>query len=322
MATIVFQKFAKLLKKNRIFRDDESWFTITTSLKVAIIPFFTLAVLLAIVYLILNYNLFFFQMAGFDSSGELNGAYYEFFINSFLEAFLALLVCFIVLILSGIYIAQMILRPFRIIGNYCEKVMIGQKDAVYDPDFFVELKLLTQFCEYFFNLAENEMILRKDMNKMKIPLKYTGIHAPVFELGFFLQFLFISIIILLGSSLMIYSLFGDFNEQLVVLSTKVLKMNSRDISFLREQLPLFDSAIWTVMVIQSILYLFLAFNLYQKVSVPAFGLFATLRSFLKGNLENRIHLVGYYYLRPECRKINKYLDHLQDKIENNVDPNG
>ena len=59
---------------------------------------------------------------------------------------------------------------------------------------------------------------------------------------------------------------------------------------------------------------FLVINLYSKVSVPAFGVFATMRGFLRGNIKARVHLLGNYYLRHETKEINKFLSELEKKL--------
>ena len=61
-------------------------------------------------------------------------------------------------------------------------------------------------------------------------------------------------------------------------------------------------------------YLGLSFHLYAKVSAPAFAIFATMRSFLKGNTKARVHLIGNYYARPETKKLNQYLDYIEKNV--------
>jgi hypothetical protein len=39
-----------------------------------------------------------------------------------------------------------------------------------------------------------------------------------------------------------------------------------------------------------------------------------MRSFMKGNHSSRVHLVGYTHLREYTRKLNKYLDYIQNNF--------
>ena len=58
-------------------------------------------------------------------------------------------------------------------------------------------------------------------------------------------------------------------------------------------------------------YLIFFYYLYGKVSIPAFGIFATMRSFISGRYASRVHLIGYPYIRNYTRTLNKYLDDLE-----------
>ena len=66
------------------------------------------------------------------------------------------------------------------------------------------------------------------------------------------------------------------------------------------------------MVLIAVSYTMLGFHLYAKVSGAAFAIFSTMRSYMKGNYSSRVHLVGYSYLRDYTRKLNKYLDYVQN----------
>jgi hypothetical protein len=55
----------------------------------------------------------------------------------------------------------------------------------------------------------------------------------------------------------------------------------------------------------------MAFHLYSKVSGAAFGFFATMRGYMKGNYFARVHLLEYNHVRPYGRMLNKYLDYMQ-----------
>jgi hypothetical protein len=56
------------------------------------------------------------------------------------------------------------------------------------------------------------------------------------------------------------------------------------------------------------MYFLLASHLYHGVAAPAFAVFATMRAFLKGSYNQRVHLIGFPALRLQTRKLNKYLD--------------
>ena len=76
-----------------------------------------------------------------------------------------------------------------------------------------------------------------------------------------------------------------------------------------------DDLVILSIVLVAFSYLALGFHLYDKVSGAAFGIFSTMRSFMKGNYFSRVHLVGYAYIRDYTRKLNKYLDHIQNNFD-------
>ena len=157
-------------------------------------------------------------------------------------------------------------------------------------------------------------MIKKDesISKMDIPEKYSKIHQPVFENGFFIQYSFFIIITTICSGIAIYAIGVELHSQLVLFAKETLELNSKMTMFLESQKEILKDILYIVLVLHVLLSAAFCYYLYHKVAAPAFGVFATFRSFLKGNYSARVHLLGFYYLRPECRKINKYLDFLQN----------
>ena len=60
-----------------------------------------------------------------------------------------------------------------------------------------------------------------------------------------------------------------------------------------------------------VLYLLLAYDLFNKVSGASFAIFSTFRSYLKGDHTAQVHMIGFNYLRGDTRIINKYLRSLE-----------
>jgi hypothetical protein len=300
-----------------VFKDDQSKFRLITAFKMAGIPFLSLIILCTFLWLLLRLNLVFFEANGYSGFVELKEAYYErtFYALGELASYFGF---FLILnVFMGIYVSDLLLRPFRIISEYCEKE-VESGDAVYDPDFFSDLKLLTGISEYFINVMDNAKINGK-LYPTKVPYKFTRIHRPVFEKGFFIQFSFFIFITSICAAIGIYVIIVDTYTNIVQLSITSLKSAPALNYFFKEQTVIFESILVGVMVAHVLLSILLSVNLYSKVAGPAFGFFATMRSFLKGAYRSRVHLVGYYYLRPYSRSINKYLEHLDKNILKEVD---
>ena len=108
----------------------------------------------------------------------------------------------------------------------------------------------------------------------------------------------------------------DIQSQIVKLSISTINQSESVSYFLKEEGQLLSYVLWTSICLQMFFYTLLSFNMYSCVSGPAFGIFSTMRSFIKGNHSARVHLIGYGFLRDHCRTMNKYLDHVQRKFNN------
>jgi hypothetical protein len=201
------------------------------------------------------------------------------------------------------------MRPFEEIGRYCDNA-INSRNSVYDPDFFSDLKLLTRFSEFFF-IETARMISNGSMSTIEVPKKFMRIHTPVFEGSFFIQFLSILMITSIYVGVAIHMAVVGIYEGMVKLSLESLRYDKTIIYFLEEQKDILIQISIVALVLHLCLYLTLSINLYSKVSAPAFGIFATMRAFIKGNRTARVHLIGYYYVRTYCRSLNQYLNNLE-----------
>lgn len=212
----------------------------------------------------------------------------------------------IILFLGGMYIALMLLRPFKAIKVYCEKKVEGEK-PLYEPDMFSEFKLLTRFSEFFFQFLD-DAAKDKDLNKMTIPPQYTKIHSPPFDRVFFFHFALIISIIALSNYIFVSWLISDLQDGILLLITNLVKDKDLSVSlFINQQEHIFESLKIFLSFILVIYYLLLSFHLYGKVSGAIFGFFSTMRSFMKGNHDARVHLLGYNHIRSAGRALNKYL---------------
>jgi len=298
-------------------KDEDFQFRLRTGGEIILIPCMTFLSLLIFIWFTLKINLIYLRSNGYSKIEILETAYYEYFLNTGLQIIPYIFLFLIINFFIGNYIGALLLRPFRIIANYCQNKLDG-REGTYDPDFFTDLKRLTSFSEFFFNTL-NTAKLNKSLDKVSIPSKFTKIHGPKFESSFFIQYF---LILLLNSGViagLIYLIITNLYSDLVRLSIETIPLKEGSQYFLNQQESVFSAILWGVMGFHFILTILLALFFYSKVSGPAFGIFATMKSFLKGNHSARVHLIGYYYIRPYCRVFNKYLDDMQRKLTNNAE---
>lgn len=271
----------------------------------------TVSVLL-FTYLLIRIDLIFFVAHGFPGALDFKEAFIEFIYSSLFDEIIWIILTGFFVFGLGYYLSGIMIRPFKVIGQYCED-KISEKKNFYSPDFFSDLKLLTSFSVFFFTKVDEAALLGK-LKQVEIPPHFTRIHKPNFERNFFFNYLFIIAIFALMSSLGIIALNLEFRDQVSDLARRFLADNKQATYFLDEQFIIADIAVYFFVSLHLFLYFLLGVHMYSKVATPAFAVFATMRSFLKGNHHNRVHLIGYYYLRGDCRKINKYLDHVQKNL--------
>lgn len=310
----VFWKFFSEYKArgSKLLNDDEFMFKVGMGLKFLVVSVFCLLSVLLFTYLLIRIDLIFFVAHGFPGADAFQNAFYDYIYSSFTDEIIWIIMGGIFTFGLGYYLSSIMIRPFKVIGEYCEDKM-NNKNNFYAPDFFSDLKLLTSFSVFFFTKID-ESVIRGKLTQVEVPVQFTRIHKPNFEKNFFFNYLFVIVIFALLSTLGIVLLNMEIRDHIFELSRKFLSGNQQITYFLDEQFVIADIAVYFFTGLHLILYFLLGVHLYQKVATPAFAVFATMRSFLRGNHHSRVHLIGYYYLRSDCRKINKYLEHVQKNL--------
>jgi hypothetical protein len=306
------QVFARLKLRNikKLFKSEDSRFILATGGKITLITLIVMMFVAYMLWVVISVNNVFFEANGYLEIIELRQAYFDFILTSTLYKFHYYLAFYIVLFLMGIYVGRILMRPFEIIGAYCESI-IENKGDTYNPDLFSDFKLLTRFSEFFFQYLQ-ESRRKGELFQSTIPPQFSKIHGPVFDRVFFFHFmLFISIISIVAGSVIIVTTV-EIHESIVDLAIQTLSNKSTvEGYFLKNQTYIFESIQYVTVGTMIFSYIALGFHLYSKVAGAVFGFFSTMRSYMKGNHYARVHLVGYSHIRPHSRALNKYLDYMQ-----------
>ena len=306
-------KFWKDLNFRNAFKTADSRFILFTGFKFASISFATLAIVGYQLYVNARLNFYFFQAHGYSSIAELKEAYFDHLLINFSEILPFIFFFIIAVFLVGLYVAAIILRPFKNIGDYSVKVL-DDPNTPYKVDEFAGHRLVTRFSELFFDYLQTSRTNGK-LEERAIPPQYMGIHGPIFDGAFLFHFSFFIAIMTIVSIVAIMNIAFDIHENTIQLAIEVLKADPKVLSsFFSAQTHMLDELWIITALLVCVLNLLLALHLYKAVSGAAFGIFATMRSFIKGNHSARVHLVGYSYLRDSTRQLNKYLDWVQKNL--------
>lgn len=309
----MWKKFLKspIPEIKRVFSTEDSRFIVSVGLKISLISFGITLIVHWFLFQIMRLNYAFFSAHGFPQFTE-GSPFYELIIGEVIDNIPLLCLFHVFLFFIGSYAGWLILRPFRIIGEYCEAVL-GNPNAIYRVEEFSTYGLLTRFSEFFFEYLR-ESRKRNEIISNSIPPQYSKIHKPVFDRIFMLHFGILLVIISISSAVFIIANSSSVFMSMVELATKTLSDQKSVSRYFSEQMFILDDIIFLTVALISFSYVLLGFHLYSKVSGAAFGIFSTMRAFMKGNYSSRVHLVGYAYLRDYTRKLNKYLDYIQNNL--------
>ncbi|MBL7664868.1 MAG: hypothetical protein JNM93_07020 [Bacteriovoracaceae bacterium] len=300
-----------------LFKLEHHKFMVYTGLKICGISLCIFMIQAYCTWILISMNGLFFETYGFIGVDQLRDAYFDYIISTTYEIgpFVALFYFF--LFFTGVYLGKVLLRPFKLINDYCEKAL-EDIHTPYSPDLFSDYKILTRFSEFFFSYLVN-CRTQKQLLPNAIPPQYNKIHRPVFDRVFFFHFSLYIIIISTISTYITTNIASELYENISTLALGLIKNKKLGMShFISAQSYLMESTITLSIVLSVIFYTGLAFHLYASVSAASFGFFSTMRAFMKGDFFARVHLVGFSHIRPYSRTFNKYLDHVQklSKIDN------
>lgn len=299
----------KKFRLSKLFSSEDSRFIISTASKIAGVYVVAMAIVAYLMWLVLSLNNVFFEAHGFPELVELRSAYFDYILANTFENLTYILAFYIILFLLGLYTGRLLIRPFDKISEYCIEA-IDNKDAYFNPDTFSDFKLLTRFSDFFFQYIY-EARTKKVLKPNTVPPVFAKIHQPVFDKVFFFHFsLFISILAIITTIYVSSMIYGMY-DLMIDLAVKTLPENSTKVAyFLGNQEFVFSSVRYFSVFLIVTMYLALAVHLYAKVGGAVFAFFATMKSFMKGNHNARVHLLEYRHLRPQGRSVNKFLEHV------------
>jgi hypothetical protein len=294
------------------FKSEESRFVIVTAFKILCVPVISLILISFIYGIFLKFDHIYFESSGFFDFKQFKDVYYDFIFSKVLYLVPYIFVFIISVFFLGMYLAILLLRPFKEIADHCQNISENKKSE-YNPKYVRDFRLLTDFCDYFFHYI-HEATISKRLYPKKIPLKYSRIHRPIFDKVFFIHYATFILLVSFVASILLYIISVEFHSQIVDLSINYLKVNNSQLSnFMIKQLYFVNQLVYYSLAFLNLICIFMAINIYNSISTPSFAVFSTLRAFLKGNHSARVHVIGFGYVRSMTRMINKSLSDIEKK---------
>lgn len=310
----------KLFTRLNLFKGEYSKFQLMNGLIFSSIFFCVICIVIYNLWIIVDLNSnYVYALSGQFKSMNFQDTFRESFFDYLLahsmNNIVPLFVVMIILFFLGVYISGVLIRPFRLVSEYCDKVMLNGHSE-YEPDWLSSYRLFTRFSELFFSQLNIKNIESGKQVGIYLPKYYSRIHKPVTDWIFIIHF---TLVMILMSGIYCYTVI-KFNDSLFDgLLDFVISYSKIDspatIELLQYQNQLLYSMHYPIMIVSLIINFILAFYMYSKVSGASFAVFSTMRSFLKGNHSSRIHLIGYSVLRDYTRNMNKYFEFLENKIK-------
>lgn len=309
----LFKKIHLIQAIKRVFKNDDTRFIMLVGFKVSGISLIINAIVIYIIFLVMRLNQGFFNAHGFPQFAHADSLFYDYSVRETLENLPVLFAFHIFLFFIGVYVGWLILRPFRDLGEYCEKVL-ENPNAIYRTEEFSNFRILTRFSEFFFEFLR-ESRRKGVIGPNSIPPQYSRIHKPALDVVFLLHFGILLIIIAIASTVFIIENSGTVFSSMIELANKTLKDPAIVNKYFAGQVFILDEIVVLTICMVTFGYTVLGLHLYSKVSGAAFGIFSTMRAFMKGAHFSRVHLVGYGYIRENTRKLNKYLDYVERTLK-------
>ena len=127
--------------------DETFMFKINTGLKFVFISLFFTFSTLFFTFIVLKIDLNYFLANGYPEAIEFQEAFYNFVASSIIDTIPYLLLILLLIFYFGFYLSKIMLRPFRIIADYCEKRLTNEA-YYFSTEIFSNLKLLFHFFSF------------------------------------------------------------------------------------------------------------------------------------------------------------------------------
>lgn len=295
-----------------LFKSPQSRFMLAVGGKITVFSILIHLMIFHSLFQQLRFNFLFFKTQGKIKVIELE-TFMNYVFAETLDLIPYIFFFHVLLFLTGCWIGWILLRPFYLIAKYCEEA-IENINANYHPEVYSNYNLLTRFSEFFF-VYIRECRLQKNLHPQSIPPQFSKIHKPVRDILYFFHFSFLLCIVGFVTTMSSAMVIDQLSNSILELAFEYIPHSKNYRNFFIGQINIFEDNYKLIVLLISILYGGLAFHLYDKMAGAAFGIFSTMRAFMKGNYSSRVHLLGFNHVRDYTRTLNKFLNHVTQELQ-------
>ncbi|MCT4642812.1 MAG: hypothetical protein N4A33_11015 [Bacteriovoracaceae bacterium] len=304
----------KKVLKIQAFKSEQSRFILKTGLKFLFVSALTTFILAVALWIVFEMNNASYISLGYLSTVPLQEAYYDFLFGVISESLIWIFIFNIIIFICGMYAGSILLRPFVMIVNQSQRIResMEYEQANY---IFRDFIILRRFSNFFFHNIYSSLKKKELFKDIEIPKDFLKIRKPPVDFVFLVNFSLINIIICTVTVIFFHELKTEVLNSLFDLSIQKLNISNKGhLNFLNAQKEILNSLVLLSVIVSASIYTALAIHLYSSVSGAAHAFFLTMKAVLKNNLNQRVHLVEYPYVRNYSRQFNKFLDYFCREI--------
>lgn len=247
-------------------------------------------------------------------------SFYDYLIGNSLDAMVLVMVACILVFFLGIFLTRVLIRPFEQLAGCClERLQLKGNDQSLMPSEMIRLGGALGVMSDIFFTHHVLCPTKSTSTAITLPSSMSKIDGPRTNYILLSRLLLPLLLMVMISSAAILILNQQLSDHLLAFVLKYASINNQSsLRLLQYQSQLLYSMSLPLVLLSIILNCLLAQYLCAQVSHVGFALFSTLRSFLKGNLGARMHVIGHQVFREHTRSVNRYLDALALQLSEKI----
>lgn len=274
----------QLIQQNKdLFTSQDSKFYILTAFKLTLIPILSFLTVLYSIWTIMEMNFSFFSTNGFNQSREIFYALiFSNIQNYFVYFFLALFFTF----MFGLFTSYLALRAFEHIEDHTSHLKKDIKKQ-FKVSSLNQKKLIYQVSRIFFTYIQL-YIQNNRAPEIHLPTQIENLKTPPLDKVFLMQYAFVVVIIILGTSSLLFSFTQELHQEIIKSGLGLLPTNPLIADFLDSQGHIFFNVYLIGISTNIIAYILIAKNIIKNVDGVCYGFARDMVKVIKGQHKIRL----------------------------------